>query len=87
LEEVHEQPHRGIQTRQQRRRFQALEPAIAGHPADNGAILLFDPGLVVLAIGTAARELDADLCTIISNRLVHEHAVVVGVEPEQREGQ
>jgi hypothetical protein len=43
--------------------------------------------MVVLAIGTAARELDPDLLAIIPNGLVHEHAVVVGVQPEQRERQ
>src|SRR6516162_691115 len=86
LEEIHEQPHRGIQSRQRGRRFQALEAAIADRATHDRAILLFHPSLVVLAIGTAARELDRHLLAIIPNGLVHEHAVVVRVQPEQGKG-
>src|SRR5438874_1434605 len=87
LEEIHEQPHRGIQARQRRRGFQTLEPPIANRATHDRAILLLHPGLVILAIGAAAGELDPDLLAIISNGLVHEHAVVVGVEPKQWERQ
>src|ERR1700724_539450 len=83
LKEIHEQPHRGIQSRQRRRGFQALEAAIADRAAHDRAILLLHPSLVVLAIGTAARELDPHLLAIIPNGLVLEHAVMVGVQPEQ----
>jgi len=87
LEEIHEQPHYGIQARQRRRGFQTFEGPRADHAAHDSAILLLHPSLVILAIGAAARELDPDLLAIIPNGLVHEHAVVVGVQPEQREGQ
>jgi hypothetical protein len=60
---------------------------IADRAAHDHAILLLHPSLVVLAIGTAAGELDPDLLAIIPNGLVHEHAVLVGVQPEQREGE
>src|ERR1700731_1907959 len=87
LEEIHEQAHRGVQARQCRRGFQTLEAAIADGAAHDCAILLLHPRLVVLAIGTAARELDPGLLAIVPNGFIHEHAVVVGVQPEQREGQ
>src|ERR1700739_1214955 len=87
LEEVHEQAHRGIQSRQRGCGFQTLEAAIADGGAHDRAILLVPPSLVVLAIRAAARELDPGLLAIISNGLIHEHAVVVCVQPEQREGQ
>src|ERR1700748_32730 len=87
LEEVHEQAQRGIQSRQRGRGFQALEAAITDGAAHNRAILLLHPSLVVLTIRATARELDPGLLAIISNGLIHEHAVVVCVQPEQREGQ
>src|SRR5437588_5487500 len=66
LEEIHEQPHRGIQSRQRGCGFQTLKAAIADGAAHDCAILLLHPGLVVLAIGAAARELDPGLLAIIS---------------------
>ncbi|GJE61435.1 hypothetical protein MPOCJGCO_3557 [Methylobacterium trifolii] len=42
-------------------------------------------GLIVLAIGPAAGEHDPLGQTVVPHRLVDEHAVVVRVEPEQRE--
>ena len=65
----------------------ALETPIADCPAHDSAILLLYPSLVAFAIGTAAGERDPDLLAIIPNGLVHEHAVVVCVQPEQGEGQ
>ena len=87
LEEVHEQAHRGIQSRQRGCGFQAVEAVIADGAAHHSAILLLHPSLLVLAMGTAARELDPNLLAIIANGLVHKHAVVIGVQTEQREGQ
>ena len=87
LEEVHEQPHRPVQSGQRGGGLDALEAAVSDHPAHDGAVLLLDPGLVVLAVGPRARERDLGLGAPGRDRLVHEHAVVVGVEAEQREGQ
>ena len=86
LEEIHEQPDRDIQSRQRSRGFQTFEAAVADHAAHDSAILLIYPSLVVLAIGTVARELDPDLLAIIPKGLVHEHAVVVDIQTEQRDG-
>ena len=87
LEEIHEQPHRPIQARQYRRRLQTLKASIADCPPDHGPVLLLDPRLVVLSIGTAARELDPRGEAVISHGIVHEHAVVVRVQSEEGEGQ
>lgn len=61
----------------------ASADAITAMGANDRPVLLFDNRLVVLASGPAARELDAGVAAIVPNRLVHEHAVVVGVEPRQ----
>jgi hypothetical protein len=67
------------------RGLQRFEPPIANHTAHNRAVLLLDPGLIVLAIRAAARELGTGDPAILLHGLVHEHAVIVRVEPEQRE--
>jgi hypothetical protein len=85
LKEVHEQPQRRIQPRQGRSRLQSLVAPVADGAPDHGAVLLFDPGLVVLAVRTTAREHQARFLAIGFDGLVHEHAVVVRVEPEQCE--
>ena len=87
LEEVHEQPGGGIQLCQSGRRRHAFEPAIPDKPAHHRSVLLLDKGLVVLPVGTTAGERDLRCRAIIPHRLVDEHAVVVGVEAEQRERQ
>ena len=80
LEEVHEQPHSRIEMGECGRCLQPFEPPIADHAAHNRAVLLLDPGLIILAIRAAARELDTGDPAILLHGLVHEHAVVVGVE-------
>ena len=55
--------------------------------ANHRTILLFDEGLVVLVPGAAAREHDPGVAAIVPHRLVHEHAVIVGVEAEKIERQ
>src|SRR5450830_1506071 len=59
LEKIHEQTHRHIQLRQRRRGRQPLEAPVAHDPAYHRPVLLLHPGLVVLAIRTAARERDS----------------------------
>ena len=87
LEEVHEQPHRPVEPRQGFGRGEPLEPPVAHHPPHDGAVLLLDVGLVVLAIGPRAGERDPRRLTPGLHRLVDEHGVVVRVEPEKRDGQ
>src|SRR5215217_7898546 len=65
----------------------SFQASIAHNATHHGAVLLLDKGLVVLAIGPAARERDPGRLAIIADGLVHEHTVIVRVEPEQVEGQ
>jgi hypothetical protein len=53
----------------------------------DSAILLLHLSLVILGIGTAAREVYPDLIAIIPHDLVHDAAINVGIQPEQQEGQ
>src|ERR1700730_14900110 len=69
-------------------RSHALQPLITGQASPHGALLMFTPSLIVLVVGARARQLDAVLGTVADDRLVHENAVIVGVESAQweREG-
>jgi len=51
LEVVHEEPHRIVETAQFGGGLQAFEPPIADDAPDDGAVLLFDPSLIVLTVG------------------------------------
>ena len=44
--------------------------------ADHRAVLLLNPGLVVLAVRPRPGELDATVGAVLDHRLVDEHAVV-----------
>src|SRR5690349_1369627 len=85
LEEVHEQTNRSIEPAQSRRSLKALIAPVAHDAPNNSAVLLLHPGLVVLAIRPAACELNANLLAVRLHGLVQEHAVIIRVEPEQRE--
>ena len=50
LKEIHKEPHAAIEPRQFGGRGNARVSAIAHHPSHDGAVLLLDMGLVVLAI-------------------------------------
>jgi hypothetical protein len=58
LEEVHEQPRSAVQSGDRLCGGDALETAVAQKFAHNSAVLLLDPGLVVLTPRSRARELD-----------------------------
>ena len=85
LEEVHEQAEQSIEPRQCRRGVQPLVAPVADGVPNPCTVLLLDPGLVVLAIRTTPCELHTRVPAVVLHGLVHEHAVVVRVEPEQRE--
>src|SRR3954453_382643 len=85
LKEVHEKTNRSIEPAQSRRSLKALVAPVAYDAPDHSAILLLHPGLVVLAIRAAACELNASPLAVRLHRLLQEHAVVIRVEPEQRE--
>ena len=53
---------------------------MADEATDGGSVLLLDPGLVILAVGSGTGELDAPVSAVIYQRLVDEHAVIVGVD-------
>ena len=55
--------------------------------ADHRAVLLLNPGLVVLAVRPGTSELDAPLGAVLDQRLVDEYAVVVRVDAFDGEGQ
>jgi hypothetical protein len=62
-----------------------FKTSVADRPPDHRPVFLLDPGLVVLAIGAAARELNPRVEAIIPHGLVHEHAVIVCVQSQQGE--
>src|SRR6266702_3544209 len=55
--------------------------------AHDGAVFLFDPGLVVLAIRARAGELDAVTQAILDHRLVDKFATVVDIQGPKRKRQ
>jgi branched-chain amino acid transport system substrate-binding protein len=87
LEVVHEEPRRIVETAQFGGGLQAFEPPIADDSPDDGAVLLFDPSLIVLTVGPRTREFDPVRRAIVLDRRVHENAIVVGIEPTNVNGQ
>src|SRR5713101_7460664 len=63
------------------------EAIIADERADDGAVLLFDMGAVVLLPGATAGEGDAALAAVVVEALVDELDAVVAVKPEERHGE
>src|SRR5712692_9762961 len=63
------------------------EAIIVDERADDGAVLLFDMGAVVLLPGATAGEGDAALPAVVVEALVDELAAVVAVKPEERHGE
>jgi hypothetical protein len=56
-----------------------LKPAITEEFAYDGAILLFDPGLVILSIRARPRELDAVAEAVLDHCLVHKFTAIVDI--------
>src|ERR1019366_8109804 len=79
LEVVHEEPRRIVETAQFGGGLQAFEPPIADDAPGDGAVLLFDPSLIVLTVGPRTRELDPVRYAIVLDRRVHENAIVVRI--------
>ena len=50
LKEVDVQPRRRVQLRQRFRGFGAAQATVADQPSNDGAVLLFHPGIVVLLV-------------------------------------
>lgn len=67
--------------------MQSLEASISNDLTHDRAILLLDKCLVILPLGTATGEFDIITQAILLNALVHEDAVVVGIEAQQRKRQ
>ena len=77
LEEVHEEPGRLIEPSQDPNRREPFKPSVSDQPSDDRAVLLFDPGLIVLAIGPRPRELDRMVVTVRDDDVIQEFAAVV----------
>lgn len=60
---------------------------VADQTTNDGAVLLFDPRLVILPIRARPGELDSALDAVLHEQLVDELTPVVAVEPEQLKGQ
>src|SRR5262249_45322375 len=63
------------------------EALVAYEAADDRAVLLLDPGLVILVVSPRARELPALLLAVGQECLVDEGTVVVRVDPLDRDGE
>ncbi|ADG20813.1 hypothetical protein BC1002_7050 (plasmid) [Paraburkholderia atlantica] len=59
--------------------LQTLPPSVADLAANDSAILLLDPRLVVLLVCTRPRKLDTRRFAEVAHRLVHEGAIVVAI--------
>ena len=86
LEEVDVQPRAGVQLRQGLRRFGTAQAAVAHQPPHDGAVLLLDPGLVVLLVGARACLHELTGLAVVEDRLVHEGTIVVRVHAEHGKG-
>src|SRR5208337_433410 len=74
MEIIHIQANCPIQASQALTGDQAREAVVAHEPANHRAILLFDPGLIVLLIGPRARELEMLFLAIALECLVDEYS-------------
>ena len=81
------QPYRLVQVDHRLSGDLARVAVVAGEPADYRTVLLLDPCLVVLAVGPGAGELDSPVGTVLHQGLVDKDAVVVRIDPEDRERQ
>src|SRR5580658_10278865 len=87
LEEVYEQPRSPVEARQHLSRGNALEPPITQQLAHDGAVLLFDPGLVILAIRPRAGKLDAIAQAVLDHRFIDKFAAVIDIQRSEGERQ
>ena len=87
LEVVHVPSHRPVQVGHGLSGHRAGVAVMTDEVADHGAVLLLDPGLVVLAVGPGPGELDAPLGAVLGESIVDEYAVVVRVDAFDGEGQ
>jgi hypothetical protein len=72
LEEMDEQPRGPVEATEHLRCGDTFESAIADRTADDRPVLLLDPSLVVLPVGTRSRELDPVLAAEGDHFLVDE---------------
>ena len=68
-------------------RYLARVTLVPQEPSDDHAILLLNPGLIILPVRPGTGELDAPIGAVLGEGVVDEHAVVVGVYPEDGKGQ
>lgn len=87
LEEVHEQTRGAVESRDGLRGGNTLEAAVAQELAHDSAVLLLNPGLVILAVGPRASEFDPMAEAVMDQKLVHKLAAVINVQRTKRKGQ
>ncbi|HLJ93177.1 MAG TPA: hypothetical protein VKU02_08300 [Gemmataceae bacterium] len=63
------------------------EAFITHEAPDHGAILLFDPGLVISLVGAGAGEFQLLLLAVGDHSLIDEDAVIIRVDAENRHGE
>ncbi|HMB02522.1 MAG TPA: hypothetical protein VKP69_02145 [Isosphaeraceae bacterium] len=82
LEIIHIRADHAVKASQALAGDQAREALIAHEPADDGAILLLDPSLVILLVGPRACELDLLLLAIAPKNLIDEGAIIICIIPQ-----
>jgi len=87
LEEVDVQPHLGIQVPEEHERPLGAVAVVADEAAHHVAVLLLDPRLVILLVGSSAGEADALLVAVRDEQPVQKLCPVVGVQLSERDGQ
>ena len=87
LEVVHVLSHRPVQVGHDLSGYRAGVAVMTDAVADHRAVLLLDPGLVVLAVGPRTGELDAPFSAVLGESIVDEYAVIVRVDAFDWEGQ
>lgn len=82
LEEVDVEPRNLVKGSKDFRGLQTLQPSVADQAANDSAILLLDPRVVVLLVCTRPRKLDTHRFAEVEHRLVH-GGIVVAIQTAQ----
>src|SRR5215472_13089907 len=85
LEQVGVQSGSGIEPNQSLRRSDPFQPAVANETANDRAVLLLDPGLIVLAVGARPCDLQTMTPAPGDDQFVHEQTIIVKVDASQWE--
>src|SRR3990172_3106815 len=84
LEVVHVQAHPSIEVSQGLTGDAPAVTFVSDKPADDSAVLLFDPSLVILSVSSRTRKLELPALTVVHECFIDKCAVVVGVDSYHR---